>query len=400
MKTPPVSSQNVRRVALASCGAALMLLGGCASLSTWLPSWVTSPSWPWSRDTPKLGPLPTFEAKTTARMNWQVPLGNKASAGFAPAVTADAIYAASLDGELVSVDSATGRQTLRGAAGKRLSGGIGADAGVLVVGTDKAEVLAFDASGKPLWEAKVSSEVAGPPRIAEGTAVVWSLDGRIFGFSTADGSRKWVVQRTSPPLIVRRFPGGIITRGGLFAGTAGGKLLAIDLSNGAVGWEANVTSPKGSTELERLVDITSLPVVDSREVCAASYLGRVACFDITRGSIIWSRDFGSLGGIALDNRYLYITDDKGSIQALDKTTGASVWKQDKLMQRFPSGPVVMGDYLGVVDAEGYLHVLDRSDGQLVGRAATDGKLPLSQPVAVGDAAVWQSASNLISVSAN
>ena len=104
---------------------------------------------------------------------------------------------------------------------------------------------------------------------------------------------------------------------------------------------------------------------------------------------MWSRDFGSLGGLALDNRYLYLTDDKGSIQALDKTTGASVWKQDKLAQRFPSGPAIVGDYLGVVDAEGYLHFLDRNDGSLAGRVATDGKPAVSQPVTVGEAAVWQ-----------
>ena len=114
----------------------------------------------------------------------------------------------------------------------------------------------------------------------------------------------------------------------------------------------------------------------------------------------WSRDFGSLGGLALDNRYIYLSDDKGAIQALDKTTGASVWKQDKLSQRFPSGPVVVGDYLGVVDIEGYLHLLDRNDGSLVGRLATDGKASLSQPVAAGNAAIWQSAAgNLVSASA-
>jgi outer membrane protein assembly factor BamB len=198
---------------------------------------------------------------------------------------------------------------------------------------------------------------------------------------------------------VRRFPGGVITRGALFTGTAGGKLLGMDLATGGLGWEGNVTTPKGATELERLADITSLPAVDPRQVCAAAYQGRVACFDVSRGTLLWSRDIGSLGGIALDNRYLFITDDKGAIQALDKTTGSSVWKQDKLGGRYPSGPVVIGDYLGVVDAEGYLHLLDRNDGRLVGRAATDGKPPLSQPMAAGEAAVWQSASNLISTSA-
>jgi outer membrane protein assembly factor BamB len=116
--------------------------------------------------------------------------------------------------------------------------------------------------------------------------------------------------------------------------------------------------------------------------------------------LIWSRDFSSLGGIAVDGRYLYVTDDKGSIHALDKATGASIWKQDKLAARFPSGPVVVGEYVGIVDGEGYLHLLDRNDGNLVGRVATDGSAALSQPVTVGNAAVWQSAGGtLISASA-
>jgi outer membrane protein assembly factor BamB len=393
-----ISRSLARRLPLASAVAASFLLGGCSALSTWLPSWVTSPPWAGS-STRKLAPLPEFEAKAAARINWQVPLGGKGSVGFVPAIRANAIYAAAQDGDVVSVDPATGRSNWRTSASKALSGGVGADDGMVVAGTNKAEVLAFDASGKPLWQARVSSEVAGPPQIAEGIVAVWSLDGRIFGLSATDGNRKWVYQHTNPPLTVRRFPGGVITRGALFTGTAGGKLLGMDLATGGLGWEGNVTTPKGATELERLADITSLPAVDPRQVCAAAYQGRVACFDVSRGTLLWSRDIGSLGGIALDNRYLFITDDKGAIQALDKTTGSSVWKQDKLGGRYPSGPVVIGDYLGVVDAEGYLHLLDRNDGRLVGRAATDGKPPLSQPMAAGEAAVWQSASNLISTSA-
>ena len=390
-------------IALAACTTGLV--SGCATLSSWLPSWLTAPPslsslLPWSHSGPKIGPLPAFDAKATAQLNWQVSLGGSGGAGFAPAVRADAVYAASQDGTLVRVDPATGAQRWRSNAGKPLSAGVGADASIVVVGTNKGEVLAFDANVKPLWQAKVPSEVSGPPKLADGTAIVWSLDGKIFGFSAADGSRKWVYQRATPPLTVRRFAGGIVDRGGLFSGTSGGKLLAINAATGALAWEGNVATPKGATELERLADVTSLPVFDERQVCAAAYLGRVACFDALRGTLTWSRDFGSLGGLALDNRYIYLTDDKGAVQALDKATGASVWKQDKLNQRFPGGPVVVGDYLGVVDIEGYLHLLDRNDGNLVGRLATDGKASLSQPVSAGNAAIWQSAGgNLVSASA-
>jgi outer membrane protein assembly factor BamB len=386
-----------------------LMLGGCQSLPSWLPSWMTSvpsippPSLSWlgiGRSAPKPGPLPSFDAKVTARVDWQVPLGAKGGEGFAPAVRPDAIYAASPDGTIVSVDPASGRQIWRIKAERSLSAGVGAESAAVVVGTVKGDVIAFDPSGKPLWKIKVSTEVAGPPKGADGKIIVWALDGRIYGLSEADGSQKWVYQRANPSLTVRRFAGGTASRGALFTGTAGGKLLALDLASGALGWEASVATPKGATELERIADVTSTPVVELRQACAAAYQGRIACFDLVRGTLLWSRDFSSLGGIAVDLRYLYITDDKGSIHALDKTTGASIWKQDKLAVRFPSGPVVVGDYVGVVDGEGYLHLLDRNDGNLVGRVATDGSAALSQPVAVGSAAVWQSAGGtLISASA-
>ena len=382
--------------------ACCLLLGGCETMSSWIPS-IPVPSLSWlglGRGPKKPGPLPAFDAKATAHVDWQLAMGGKGGFGFSPAVRKDAIYAASPDGTIVSVEPSTGRQNWRITAERRLSAGVGAGPNSVVVGTDKADVFVFDTSGKALWSGKVSSEVAGPPTAAEGIIAVWSLDGKIFGLAEADGARKWVYQRTTPPLTVRRFAGGVTSRGGLFTGTAGGKLLALDLATGALGWEASVATPKGSTELERIADVTSLPVVEERQVCAAAYQGRVACFELVRGNLTWSRDFSSLNGITTDNRFLYLTTDDGAIQALDKSTGASAWKQDKLALRFPSGPVVVGDYLGVVDAEGYLHLLDRSDGSLVGRTATDGAAAVSQPQVNGTAIVWQSAAgNLISASA-
>ena len=388
---------------LAAVAAGALLLAGCETMSTWFPQLSSiSPPWQWHifGGSKKMPPLPPLDAKTTPRVNWQVALGGKEVTGFAPVVQRDTVVAAGPDGSVVSVDAATGQQRWRFRAERPLSSGVGAAPDLLVVGTDKADVLAFDPAGKSLWQTKISSEVAGPPLVAEGLAVAWSLDGKIFALAGADGTTKWVYQRTNPPLTVRRVAGGVVSRGGLFTGTAGGKLLALDLATGALGWEASVATPKGATELERIADVTSLPVVEDRQVCAAAYQGRVACFEIARGTLVWSRDFSSLAGITVDNRYLFLTDDKGAVYALDKTTGASVWKQDKLSGRFPSGPVLIGDYLGVVDGEGYLHLLDRGDGALVGRVATDGAAAESQPAASGAAAIWQSsAGNLISASA-
>jgi outer membrane protein assembly factor BamB len=382
------ASAVARRLGLATAVAFSFVAAGCSTLSTWMPT-IPAPSFSWlTGGSKKPGPLPEFTSTATPSTAWQVAIG-KSRPGFSPAIAGDAVYAAASDGSLARIELATGRTVWRIAAGKKLSAGAGADATLVAVGTDKGEVLAFDTNGKPLWQSKVSSEVVSPPDVSEGVVAVWSGDGRIFGLSAADGKTKWVYQRTNPPLTVRNFAGGTASRGGLFVGTAGGKLVALDIATGNVGWEGNVATPKGATELERIADVTSLPVVDERQVCAAAFQGRIACFDAQRGTLIWSRDLSSLEGIAVDSRHLYVTDDNGNVHALDKSTGASVWKQDKLAKRRASGPVVVGDYLGVVDAEGYLHLIDRNDGKLAGRLATDGTPATAQPSRAGAQAIVQ-----------
>ena len=367
---------------------AVLAVAGCSTLSSWIPT-IPAPSFDWFSSSKKLGPLPDYKPAANPRIGWQVAIG-KAAPGLEPAVTREAIYVAAANGTIARVDPATGATAWRVDAGKRLSAGAGADSTLLAVGTDKGDVLAYSVDGKPLWQAKVTSEVVSPPKVAEGIVVVWSGDGRLFGLSAVDGKTRWVYQRSNPPLTVRNFAGGVITRGGLFVGTAGGKLLALDLGTGTLGWEANVATPKGATELERIADVTSLPLIEEKQACAVAYQGRVACFEILRGTLNWSRDLSSLNGLIADARYLYLTDDRGAVHALDKTTGASAWKQDKLAERRPGGPQFVGAFVAVVDAEGFVHLLERSDGSLVGRVATDGTPATAQPSSAGESAVWQS----------
>jgi outer membrane protein assembly factor BamB len=392
-----------RRTLVASL-AALLALSGCGTTSNFsIYDYLPVPpafSLRWLWNSKKPGPLPDLKASATASVSWSASVG-KAVPGFAPIVTNDAIYAASTDGTIVRIDPANGRQVWRISAGKSLSGGVGADATTVAVGTDKGEVLAFDADGKAKWTMRVSTEVIAPPRVADGVVAVLTGDGNVHALNAADGAKKWVNQRTAPALTVRNFAGAVTTRGGLFVGTAGGRLLALDMNTGIVGWDATVANPKGATELERIADVTSLPLIDGQQVCAVAYQGRVACFDITRGTLNWSRDVSSLYGLAGDGRNIYVTDEKGAVQAFDRSTGASVWKQDLLGERKIGGPqVIGGNFVAVVDVEGYVHLLSATNGAYVGRLATDGSAPTSQPALFLSNILFQTANgNLYAVTA-
>lgn len=371
---------------------ATILVAGCKSLSPdslTLPT-IPPPSFDWlTGGSNKPGPLPALSATATAAINWRAEVG-KAGPGFSPAVTADAVYAAAQDGALMRVDPATGRTAWRINAGTKLEAGPGAGPALVVVGTDQGKVLAFDSAGKALWTAQVSSEVIAPPIVVDTTVVVTSGDGRIYGLAADTGKTRWVDPRTLPSLTIRNTAGGIETRGAVFVGTAGGRLLAIASETGAIGWDGTVAVPKGSTELERIADVTSLPFVDQDEVCATAYQGRVACFDVVSGSLRWTRDISSLAGITGDDSRIYVVAADGSVQALDRSNGASIWKQDVLAKRRIGGPQVIGDDLAVIDVEGYVHLLARSDGRYVGRLATDGSAATAQPRRFGGGILWQS----------
>lgn len=244
-----------------------------------------------------------------------------------PAFYNDAIYAASPAGKITRFDPVTGEEVWSIETKNRLSGGVGVNDGMILVGTFKGKILAYDVNGNQLWESQVTSEVLSPPQVADGVVVVRTGEGRIFGLDSADGRRKWVYQASRPSLTVRSFAGVLVKGGAVFAGFPGGKLVALKLTNGKVGWEVAVSKPRGVTELERITDVTSLPVVDERQICAVAYKGRVTCFEVRRGNLIWTRDVSSSAGLTMDNKYVYVSDDNGAVIAYDKNNGTDVWKK-------------------------------------------------------------------------
>lgn len=375
---------NRRGLTLLLAASAALGLGACSTISETVDALN-----PFSSSAPKMAELQPIKATAEARTRWTVGVGKAGNYVFAPAVVDDVVYAAAGDGSVARIED--GKTTWRISAGQPLSAGVGSDGRTVVVGTPKGEVLAFAAAdGKPLWQARVSSEVLAAPSVGEDGVAVRSGDNRVFLLDAADGRRKWVYQRSTPPLSLRSAASPVFADKYVFVGFPGGKLVALDLKNGAPVWEGAVALPKGATELDRVADIVSRPVIDGSQVCGVAFQGRVACFDLRQGgSLIWARDFSSAAGLALDGRYLFLTDDKGAVHALDRFTGASLWKQDKLVTRRVSAPVVRRGLVAVADGQGVVHFLSREDGAFAARTQTDGTPVLTPPQVVGAAFLVQ-----------
>ena len=331
--------------------AAALALAGCSSTSG-----------------PKPADLVDLVNAKEVKVLWSAGTSSADDFVFFPALAGDAVYVAGRDGSVARLDAAKGSEQWRVSTETRLSGGVGAGARTVVLATEEGEVIALEAdSGKPRWRARVSSEVLAPPVVGEGIVLVRTLDNRIFGFGEDDGKRRWVYQR-APGSLILRAPAGVAVLGDTaFAGFSGGKLVAVSLANGAQRWEATVALPKGATELERIADVIGTPALLGREVCAAAYQGRVACFEAASGKQLWSRELSSVTGVSVDARYAFVADDRGTVHAFDRSNGATVWKQEKLAYRQLSRPLSAGATVVVGDFEGQVHFLSRDSGEFVAR---------------------------------
>jgi outer membrane protein assembly factor BamB len=363
-----------KRIALAA--ALTFAVAGCTTVTDAYDRWFgSSPG-------PKPAPLVAFKPITQPRIVWRGEVGPAERTVFFPAVTGNVVYAAGAAGQIAGFDVATGKVVSRINAGQRLTAGVGASGPIVLVGTGNGEVLAFDAGGKQLWKTQLPGELLAPPAIDGSLVVVRVGDGRLYGLNANDGKQRWVYQRSTPALSLRNHAGVVVERGAVFAGFPGGRLVALAAATGNVGWDSVVALPRGTTELERVADVMGLPILDGDRVCAVAYQGRVACFDTQSGTTIWARDMSSVAGMDADHRSAYITDEKNALVALDKSNGASLWKQDKLANRRVSTPLAFGRFVIVGDFEGYVHLLSREDGSFAARIATDGSAISAGPVAL------------------
>ena len=275
---------------------------------------------------------------------------------------------ASRDGVLTLIDRHSGEFVDDIDLDTSISAGVGGDESLWLVAAEDAEVIAIDAeSRRPRWRTRVASEVLSLPKIVGDSVLGRTIDGRIISLDKHSGKLRWQYQRTIPDLTLRGTGELLVLRGMIIAGLADGRLIALSPDKGEVLWDVALAVPKGRSEIQRLVDIDGYLAVYGRILYAVSYQGRLAAIDVERGQFLWARDFSSYSGLQVDDKAVYLSDDHGFVWALDRFNGATLWKQTKLAWRKLTRPTLIGNYLAVGDFEGYVHLLDASDGHFIAR---------------------------------
>ncbi|BDP31209.1 outer membrane protein assembly factor BamB [Vibrio vulnificus] len=333
------------------------VLAGCAS----------------EEDTIVMAPLPQVNSQFTPQSAWSTSVGNGVDHYFSklsPEYAYDKLFIASRDGVVRALEPTSGKQlwsqNVKQGDTARLSGGLTAAYGHVYIGSENGDLIALDeATGEVSWRISVVGEILAKPVAENGLVIVNTSNGVLMAFDQDNGEQKWTISTEVPNLTLRGDSTPTAVSGGVFWGTANGRLAAAIVERGQLIWQQPVGTPKGATEIDRLVDVDSSPIVLGGMLYVVGYNGQLIALDLRSGNAVWKRNYSSAIDMATDGSRLFVVTDKDHVVAVDARSGTELWQNEQLEYRLLTAPVMVNNYLVVGDSQGYLHWLDRTTGEFV-----------------------------------
>lgn len=333
------------------------------------------------------------------KLGWSVSLHeDNANSSFTPFDYSGAIYVADSSGAIRWLDPYDGSKIGVIKTDLDLASGVAVNSTMIFVTTTDAELVAISkATHEVAWSYKLPTVSNETPQLSgNDIIVVRTSDAQLLAFNTEDGKPLWVYQKSVPALTLKSYNTfQMVGSEVIFAGLPGGKMAVINARNGNVIWETYIASPDGVTDLDKITDIAMRPLFDGKNICVASYNGKIACLDGATSAVIWSKKFSTETGLATDEQNIYAVNVDGEFFAFDKLSGVQVWQNSQLKYREMSKPTVYGKLLLSIDENGVLYFFNRNTGELLGAKKTGLKEGVNYPAVVGSSLIYQSGSGKV-----
>ncbi|HKS33069.1 MAG TPA: outer membrane protein assembly factor BamB [Enterobacteriaceae bacterium] len=345
-------------------------------------------------DVVKMSPLPTVTNEFTPSTAWSTSVGNGIGDFYSnlhPAWADNVVYAADRHGKVKAVNADDGKEVWSVSLAEKsgwfstspalLSGGLTVSGAHVYVGSEKAQVYALNTSdGTVAWQTRVAGEALSRPVVSDGMVLIHTSNGQLQALNETDGAVKWTVNLDMPSLSLRGESAPAVAFGAAVVGGDNGRVSAVLMEQGQMIWQQRISQATGATEIDRLSDVDTTPVVSNGVVYALAYNGNLTALDLRSGQVMWKRELGSVNDFVIDGDRIYMVDQTDRVLALSTEGGITLWTQSDLLHRGLTSPALYNGYIVVGDSEGYLHWINLSDGHFVAQQKLDSSGLQTEPV--------------------
>lgn len=285
---------------------------------------------------------------------------------------ADTLFAVSSSGNLSAFNAGDGLIKWSKSFNVEVSSGLSGNDSIVVFTSRDGYIYCVDFDGKLLWKS-FFGRILSPPLVLDEFMVLRRDDNLFVSLDIIEGNTVWNYQAPTSPLTLDTQGKMIFSDGVIYSGLPNAKLIALEAATGLLIWEATISRPKGTSDIDKLNDITSQPVIDNSLIFVVSMNGDVACLDRKTSEVLWTRPLSSFVGITDHLDEVVVVHQTDSIYSLNKLTGKSNWRNGKLKARSLTTGIIIDDFFITGDFEGYLHTIDVNTGVLVGRLLLESK---------------------------
>ena len=328
---------------------------------------------------PKPAEITSVEVQQEIRPLWDLRL-SKVNLSLVAHVSQGRVALADSQGTVAVIDAQTGKDVWRVTLDQPITAGVGGDDNLLAVVTRNNDVVVLR-DGKVQWRQNLKAESFTAPLVAGGRVFALSADRRVHAFDAASGRRLWSQQRTGEPLVLRQ--NGLLMpfKNTLLVGFSG-RMAGLNPDNGIARWEVAVATPRGTNDMERLVDLLGPAYRQGDWVCVRAFQAQIGCVDAERGGALWTRSSVGDRTVVGNGQVVFSAQSNGVVQALDPKTGERIWESERLKYRQLSAIQVTPRGLLVGDSGGWLYLMSLTDGKLLNRVRLNGEELAGTPAVV------------------
>jgi len=293
----------------------------------------------------------------------------------------DRIALANGQGVVAVLDASTGKDIWRIKLDQAISAGVGSDGQQLAVVTRNNELVVLQ-DGKVQWRKSLPAQSFTAPLVAGARVFVLTADRSVIAFDGATGRQLWLQQRPGEPLVLKQAGVLLAFKNTLLVGLSG-RLAGLDPNSGVIRWESAIATPRGTNDIERLVDLVAPFDRVGDVVCVRAFQSAIGCVNAERSLGMWTRPSNGEMGVSGNETLVVAPLSNGVVQAWSRVNGERLWDTERLKYRSLSAPLVTPRGVLVADNGGWLYLLSLADGALLNRIKLDAEELATAPVMAG-----------------
>jgi outer membrane protein assembly factor BamB len=340
----------------------IFLLSSCTSLSA-LKFWENED---FDLDEPM--PLKNITEKKEVVSNWTLNFTGKNDLGnFIPSFSSKSIYFADSEGNVKSIDIASGNINWQKQF-KSLSAGIASGYGISVISDNDGNVIALDqADGSVIWTKNVQGEVLSQAVISAKSIFIKTGSGELISLDKNTGEISWSYRAKLPPLTIKGSSRPVINEDIIYASFDNGRLVAFEIDTGYPLWDGAISYTEGVSELENIIDSDSSPLIEGGFAYTTNYQGNLNIFDVAQRRSIWQSKLSSFYTPIITRGLIILIESNSNIKSFSINNLQESWQSKSYLNRGLSNAVSFEGYIIIGDYEGYIHMIDPISGITVGR---------------------------------